>query len=84
VSLKPASAPPGLESVRSGWPAAKAGLQSGDVITSFGGKKIASVDALRFAVDAKKPGDTVTVTFLRNGKSRTVNVTLAMRPANPN
>jgi putative serine protease PepD len=84
VSLKPASSPPGLESVRSGWPAAKAGLQSGDVITVFGGKKITSVDALRFAVDAKKPGDTVTVTFLRNGKSRTASVTLATRPANPN
>ncbi len=84
VSLKPASSPPSLESVRSGWPAAKAGLQSGDVITSFGGKKLTSVDALRFAVDAKKPGDTISVTFLRNGKSRTVSVTLATRPAKPN
>jgi putative serine protease PepD len=84
VSLKPASSPPSLEAVKSGLPAAKAGLQTGDVITSFGGKKLTSVDALRFAVDAKKPGDTVTVTFLRNGKSRTVSVTLATRPANPN
>jgi putative serine protease PepD len=83
VSLKPASSGAGLDSVKSGWPAAKAGLRAGDVITAFGGKKIASVDALRFAVDAKQPGDTVTVTFLRNGKSRTATVTLATRPANP-
>jgi putative serine protease PepD len=83
VSLKPAPSGAGLDSVKSGWPAAKAGLRVGDVITAFGGKKTASVDALRFAVDAKKPGDTVIVTFLRDGKSRTVTVTLATRPANP-
>jgi putative serine protease PepD len=64
----------------SGKPAAKAGLQVGDVITAFGGKKIGSVDTLRFAVEAKKPGDAVSVTFLRDGKSRTVTVTLASRP----
>src|SRR5207247_2153643 len=44
-----------------GKPASKAGLQSGDVITSFGGKKITSVDELRAAVDARHPGDTVSV-----------------------
>jgi putative serine protease PepD len=84
VSLNPASGGVKLATVRSGAPAAKAGLQPGDLITAFGGKKLTSVDALRFAVDAKKPGDTVTVTFLRNGKSRTVSVTLVTRPANPN
>ena len=85
VSLDPSSSGgAGLESVKSGAPAARAGLQHGDKIISFGGKKITSEDALRFAVDAKKPGDVVSVTFLRNGKSRTVSVTLATRPANPN
>ena len=85
VSLDPASSGSArLESVKSGAPAARAGLQSGDKITFFGGKKITTEDALRFAVDAKKPGDVVSVTFLRNGKSRTVSVTLATRPANPN
>jgi putative serine protease PepD len=64
-----------------GKPAAEAGLHVGDVITAFAGKKVASVDALRFAVDAKKPRDTVTVTFLRDGKSRSATVTLATRPS---
>jgi putative serine protease PepD len=64
----------------SGKPAAKAGLHVGDVITAFAGKKVDSVDVLRFAVEAKKPGDPVSVTFLRDGKSRTVTVTLASRP----
>jgi putative serine protease PepD len=82
VSLKPASGGAAIDSVKDGRPAAKAGLQVGDVITAFGGQKIGSVDALRFAVDAKKPGDTVTVTFLRDGESQTVTVTLGKRPAN--
>jgi putative serine protease PepD len=64
-----------------GKPAAKAGLQTGDVITSFAGKKITSTDELRAAVDAKHPGDTVSVTFTRGGAQRTVTVTLATRPS---
>jgi putative serine protease PepD len=62
-------------------PAANAGLEQGDIVTSFAGKKITSVDALRFAVDAKKPGDRVSVTYVRDGKSHTVSVTLRARPA---
>jgi putative serine protease PepD len=63
--------------------AANGGIQKGDVITNFAGKKVASVDALRFAVDAKHPGDVVHVTLLRDGQSRTVSVTLSTRPNNP-
>jgi putative serine protease PepD len=81
VELASASGGTRLASVKSGSPAAKAGLQTGDVVTVFGGKKIASVDALRFAVEAKQPGDKVSVTFLRGGKSRTVTVTLTTRPS---
>jgi putative serine protease PepD len=81
VSLESASSGARLASVRSDSPAAKAGLQTGDVVTAFAGRKVASVDALRFAVDAKQPGDKVTVTFLRDGKSRTVTLTLATRPS---
>jgi putative serine protease PepD len=62
-------------------PAAVAGLKPDDIVTSFAGKKITSVDALRFAVDAKKPGTHVSVTYVRDGKSHTVNVTLGARPA---
>ena len=72
-----------VTSVKSGFAAAHAGLQVGDVITNFGGKKTGSVDALRFAVDAKHPGDVVRVTLLRDGQTKTVSVTLSTRPANP-
>ena len=62
-------------------PAANAGLQIDDVITSFAGRKATSVDALRFAVDAKHPGDVVTVTFKRDGQTKSAKVTLGVRPA---
>src|SRR6266540_2993375 len=81
VALKSATEGVRLDGICTGTPAVKAGLQVGDVITSFAGKKVTSVDALRFAVDAKHPDDRVTVTFLRGGKSRTATVTLGTRPA---
>jgi putative serine protease PepD len=67
--------------VRTGTPASKAGLQIGDVITSLGGTKVSSSDDLRSAINARKPGDKVAVTYTRNGKSHTVSLTLASRPS---
>ena len=52
----------------------------GDVITALDGQKITSSDELQRAVDAKKPGDTISVTYWRNGDSNTVDVKLAARP----
>ena len=69
--------------VVAGKAAAKAGIHVDDVITSFAGKDVHSVDALRFAVDAKHPGDVVRVIVLRDGRSRTISVTLSTRPNNP-
>ena len=67
--------------VRPNTPASKAGLQTGDVITSFGGTNVSSADDLREAINTRKPGDRVSVTYTRNGKSHTVSLTLASRPA---
>src|SRR5204863_553814 len=67
--------------VRSGTPAAKAGLRKGDVIVSVGGTKVSSADELRSAISARKPGDRVSVTYTRNGTRHTVSVTLASRPS---
>jgi putative serine protease PepD len=66
--------------VIAGKAAANAGIQVGDVVTGFAGKKITSVDSLRFAVDAKHPGDKVTVTVQRDGQAKTLSVTLSTRP----
>lgn len=78
-----------------GGPAADAGLKAatgteivdgrelptgGDVIVEFDGDRIVSATALQSAVDARQPGETVSVTVLRNGSPRTVEVTLGVRP----
>jgi len=60
--------------------AQKGGVHVGDVITGFAGKKVTGVDSLRFAVDAKHPGEVVTVTVQRNGQSKQLTVTLSTRP----
>ena len=68
-------------SVRASTPASKAGLRAGDTITSLGGTKISSSGDLRSAINAHKPGDHVSVTYVRNGKRHTVSLTLASRPS---
>jgi putative serine protease PepD len=82
--------------VRSGSPASAAGLKAstgtkavdgrpyptgGDVITAIDGRAVTGADELRAAIDAKKPGQKVELTVLRNGKTTSVEVTLASRPA---
>jgi putative serine protease PepD len=67
-------------SVRSGTPAAKAGFEKGDVITSFGGMPITSPSVLQSAVSTHRPGDTVSVQYRRDGSAHTARVTLGNRP----
>jgi len=51
------------------------------VITAVDGKAITDGAALQSAIDAKKPGDSVSITYSRNGKSTTVQVSLGTRPS---
>ena len=53
-----------------------AGLKSGDIITKVDNVTISSYYDLSFAVGSKRPGDKVAVTYTRNGKQNTANVTL--------
>ncbi|SEL04334.1 S1C family serine protease [Streptacidiphilus jiangxiensis] len=66
----------GVVSVTSGGPADKGGIQSGDVITKLADTPIDSSQALSTALATLKPGQQVTVTYLRDGASRTAKVTL--------
>ncbi len=70
-----------LALVRPGTPAASAGLRGGDVITAIGGKSIGSTADVQSALALKRPGDTVSLTYSRNGQSHTVDVRLATRPS---
>ncbi len=84
-----------ITDVVAGGPAAKAGLRpatdtelvdgqdvptGGDVIVAFAGQDVTSAPALQSAVDARRPGEKVEVTILRNGSRRTVEITLGVRP----
>jgi putative serine protease PepD len=68
-----------VESVTKGSPAAAAGLKVGDVITAFDGQKILTPDDVIAAVNAKPPGAKVTITYTRNGATKTAQVTLSSR-----
>lgn len=57
-------------------PADKAGLKEDDIITQINGKNVTSVDDLKEAMKVAKKGDTVKITYMRNGKSQTVDVKL--------
>ena len=63
-----------------GSPAARAGLQPGDLVTAINGKKISSTEQFIATVDSYSPGDTITFTIERGGKTQDVKVTLGARP----
>ena len=62
--------------VTEGGPAATAGIQVGDVITSIGGERISSADAAILAVRSHSIGETVQVTVMRGSEELTFDVTL--------
>jgi M6 family metalloprotease-like protein len=58
-------------------PAAKAGLQAGDLLLKFAGEKVGSVDALREQLQSHSPGDTVELSVVRKKQSLQISATLA-------
>ncbi len=82
--------------VRKGTPAEKAGLHAatgsktiggtpystgGDVLTAVDGQKVSTSEELQRLIDSKHPGDTVSITYWRNGQTHTSQVKLATRPS---
>jgi len=65
-----------VASVSAGSPAASADLQQGDVITKVGGSAINDSDDLVSAVQSRKPGDRLEITYTRDGAEKTTTVTL--------
>lgn len=56
--------------------AEKIGLKEGDIITKIGDKKIENPDGLSKAIREHKPGDKVTITYLRDKKEQTATAEL--------
>lgn len=84
-----------VSEVVAGGPAAEAGIEGGDekltfqagryrvggdVILEVDGQKIVGPDDLAKVVVDRKPGDTVTVTILRDGRRKEIELTLGKRP----
>jgi putative serine protease PepD len=69
----------GTAAVSPNGPAAKAGLKAGDLITRFDGKTVDSGPTLISEIWTHRPGDKVTLTYERDGKERTAEVTLGER-----
>jgi S1-C subfamily serine protease len=66
--------------VQAGSAAAQAGLQTGDVITSFDGFDIYNPDELLQRLVLHKPGDQVNVTVTRDGQSMNLTLTVGEAP----
>jgi putative serine protease PepD len=64
-----------------GGPAERAGLRAGDVITKLDGRTARHVEQLQAITLTKRPGETVEVTYTRDGAEHTVDVTLGSQSA---
>ena len=62
-------------------PAAKAGIESGDVITAVDGKSIADARELARKIGTMAPGSSIKLDLIRQGQEKTVNLTLGTLPS---
>nr|WP_237763555.1 Do family serine endopeptidase [Falsirhodobacter sp. alg1] len=60
-------------------PAKDAGIQSGDIVTSFAGNEVTDTRSLVNRVADAPIGQSVPITVMRDGRSQTLNVTLGRR-----
>jgi len=70
-----------VSSVEAGSTAEEIGLEEGDVVTGFGTQAIDSSESIIAAVRSVEPGTTITVTFVRDGDTQSVEATLEAAPS---
>ncbi|MEN5177413.1 Do family serine endopeptidase [Brevundimonas diminuta] len=66
--------------VYAGGPAARAGIEQGDVITAIDGAEVNDQGGLNFRVGTRSPNDTVAVSVLRDGRTQTLNARVSTLP----
>ena len=66
----------GYQNFWSGGPADKAGIRDKDIITKINGQVVGVAGGVSTLVGQYAPGDTVEITYLRNGKEAATKVTL--------
>ena len=69
-----------VDSAQNGSPAARAGVQAGDVITAVNGTQVKDARELARTIGMLPPNASVKLDILRQGEARTVTVTLAQMP----
>ena len=60
-------------------PGERAGLRAGDVIVEFDGKPVKDLYQYTDALQARKPGDTISIVVVREGSRITLTATLGRR-----
>jgi serine protease Do len=68
-----------VQRVTTGGPADKAGLKVGDIITTIDGRAIKDGDDLVNEIASRRPGSTIRLGFLRDGKQSDTSVTIGDR-----
>ncbi|HEU5089896.1 MAG TPA: trypsin-like peptidase domain-containing protein, partial [Roseiflexaceae bacterium] len=67
-----------LREIQSNGPAARAGLQAGDIVLGINGTQLDNSTSLRSLLMQYHPGDTIDLTVLRDGRQITLNLTLGV------
>lgn len=70
-----------ISDVASESPAARSGLETGDIVLDVDGQKIEDSRALQLKIGTMSPGTSVKLTVFRNGATRDITVTLGETPA---
>jgi len=70
-----------IESVTDGGPAARAGVQVGDLLVGVNGEAVANSQEATRRVGSAKPGDTIRLEVIRDGRRQTLNVRSGTRPS---
>lgn len=65
-----------LVKVNNGYPASDAGLKDMDVVTKINGEKVTTTSQFKYELYKYSIGDTIEVTYVRNGKEKTTKVKL--------
>ncbi|WP_189993400.1 DegQ family serine endoprotease [Thalassobaculum fulvum] len=66
-----------------GGPAARAGLRTGDVILEVDEREVSDAGTLRYRVGTRKPGETITLQAMRNGRVFTARLPMEAPQAEP-
>ena len=72
-----------VQSTDDGGPAAASGMRRGDVIVRLGNHSVTDLNDLVVALRRHHGGDVLTMTYVRQGEQDTVDITVAVRPAQP-